>query len=107
MKMNDYFVQKFLEKLESFLSSECDDYDIEFSIMPYDEAYSGKLYTILKRHEQSVDLIFRYQLFRYQPEYNDIEMCLYEDHYEIVREYDWTVRYFWMKVSPYLFPIKE
>ncbi len=95
--MNDYFVQRFLEKLELFLSSECDDEDIEFSIMPYDEAYSGELYVILKRHEQSVDLIFRYQ-----PEYDDIQL-FYDGRYETVREYDSTFRYFWRKVSPYLF----
>ncbi len=108
--MNEHFVKRFLEKLELFLSIECDDYDINVEIL-HNEQDPGKAYVTLSRNEHSVDLDFRYLSIRYNfigDEYHDdIEMCLYEDRYEIVREYDWTVRYFWMKVSPYLFPIKE
>jgi hypothetical protein len=25
----------------------------------------------------------------------DIEVCMYEDHYEVTRTYDYTVKYFW------------
>lgn len=28
----------------------------------------------------------------------DIEICIYEDNYEVTRTYDWTVKYFWMSL---------
>lgn len=108
--MNDYLVQRFTERLDSFLGSECDDYGISVEILregtePY------RAHVVLRRNEYSIDLEFRYRPIQYDflddGYHDDIELCLYEDHYEAVREYDWTVRYFWMKVSPYLFPVKE
>jgi len=28
----------------------------------------------------------------------DIEICMYEDVYEVTRTYDYTIKYFWMKL---------
>jgi hypothetical protein len=28
-----------------------------------------------------------------------IEICMYEDVFEEIREYDWRIKYFWMKIK--------
>lgn len=99
---------RFVLKLQAFLDSECDDYDI-LSETTFDEVSLNVAHVTLSRNGYSVDLKFRYITNRYTPLYDeahdDIALCMYEDCYEIVREYDWTVRYFWMKVTPHLFPV--
>lgn len=99
---------RFAQKLEAFLSSECDDYGI-ISETTFDDISLNTAHVALKRNGNSVDLKFRYIPNRHTPlhdeVHDDIALCMYEDCYEIVREYDWTVRYFWMKVAPYLFPV--
>lgn len=99
---------RFAQKLEAFLDSECDDYDI-LSETVFDEISLNKAQVTLSRNGYSVSLKFRYIPNRYVPLYDevhdDIALCMYEDCYEIVREYDLTVRYFWMKVAPRLFPV--
>ena len=90
---------KFAKNLEEFLSSECGEYGLSYS-WKWDDDYAWCEVTIVRdsREDRTVSVPFRFQ--------NDnliIEMC--EDSWQTVKEYDHTVKYFWMKVSPIVFSI--
>jgi hypothetical protein len=49
----------------------------------------------------------KYLNFRYTEEDNDLTIELSEDSFYRTREFDETIKYFWILVAPALFPITE
>lgn len=88
--------KKFAKRLEEYLSSECGDYDLEYSL-EWDEDMRYCKATI-ERNGKSCDLCFRYNE---EEDYLSIELS--EDSFYKTEEFNHTVKYFWMLVSPYLF----
>lgn len=91
------------EKLKNFLDSEVDDYDMSYEIESVDftedkpEFYAT---VKVKRWENEIDVCFRVKN-------GELQIELSEDCWYNIREFDWTVKYFWMLVSPALFPRGE
>ena len=98
VKMSDEFTQKLIE----YLGSECDDYSMTYEILEstFDED-SNTVEVDIKRYDNVVTLLFKYQV-----DVDDLLIELSEDTYYTTRVYDHSVKYFWMLISPHLFPIK-
>jgi hypothetical protein len=91
---------KFSERLEEFLASECSDYDLKYS-WEWDEDCNWCVVKIARDINplRETELCFRYNQIK-----DELLLQMYEDSYETVREYDYTVKYFWMILSPRIFP---
>ncbi len=91
----------FIEKLESFLGSECNDYGLSYSWDWADDS-DFKIEATIKRND--LEEIEEVVLFDYQD--GDLLLCMsYDcDVWEKVTEYDWRVKYFWMLIAPVVFP---
>lgn len=89
--------KKFANRLEKYLESECSDFDLTFFWEWNEdlEACEAKI---------SRDDYSKYILFKYDENRDDLLIELSEDSYYITREFDETVKYFWMLISPTLFP---
>lgn len=97
------YLSNFRKRLNEFLNSECDDYDIGYEIeedMNEDEFSSVDVK--IKRFENEIYINFKYDSMK-----NDLKLELSDDSYYTVREFDYTVKYFWMLVSPVLFLFKR
>jgi hypothetical protein len=92
--------KKFIERLTEFLESEATDYGLTYD------------YTASDYHENGIDVKIERENTDLKCEVafifngTDIEIELSEDSWEVVREYDNTVKYFWMIIAPELFPSK-
>lgn len=93
--------QKSVKRLEEFLSSECSDYDLSYT-WEWCEDCNCFIVTITQGKDSFEPRIIDVN-FKYDKESDDLRVELCEDSYELTREYDETVKYFWMKVSPTLF----
>ena len=91
---------KFTERLTEYLDSECSDYDLTYSWEWNEDTLCCEVeikrddYT---QHNKCLN-------FRYDELANDLKIELCEDSYYATREFDQTVKYFWMLISPSLFP---
>lgn len=91
--MND----KFTKRLNEYLDSECDDYDMTYSWEWNDDAQLCEV--DINRGKYSKRLFFRYNKDK-----DDLLIELSEDSFYTTREFDSSVKYFWMLVAPTLFP---
>ena len=84
------------EKLEEFLQDELGEYSFKW-IISLEETYNDKVYfnIDLTNHSDSKDSIQMY----YDTKEEDLYVCMYEDQYEMVRTFDWHIKYFWMKIQ--------
>lgn len=91
--------KKFADRLNEFLQSECSDYGLTYT-WEYSEDYECAVAII--KNDDSRQLTKEVH-FKYNEEEDDLLMELCEDCWETTREFDWTVKYFWMFISPELF----
>lgn len=96
MKMND----KFVKRLEEYLNSECDDYGLQYE-WEWDEDCQWCEVTLSRDHNPERIKTIN---FRYNEEKDDLQIELSEDSFYTTREFDPSVKYFWMLVAPALFP---
>lgn len=86
------------EKLIEFLDQEIGDYSWKYEITlneeyDWNDYYSVKIYNEWDNWEKQK--IWKWEVdFRVSEE--KIEVCIYEDHYEDVEYFEWTVKYFWI-----------
>ena len=91
---------KFVKRLTGFLEMECEYYGVEYS---YEWCSDCKWCNVtLNRFGDFITIPFRYD-----EEKDDLSLDMYEDNWKTVREFDWTVKYFWMVVSPVFFSVKS
>jgi len=90
---------KFANRIAEYLESECSDYGLEFT-WKYEE-YMGCVVAEIKRENTEYNCSVN---FKYNEEKDELLIELCEDSFYPTREFDHTVKYFWMLVSPELFP---
>jgi hypothetical protein len=88
--------KKFANRLTEFLDSECSDYDLKYNWEWCKDTESCNV-------EISRDDKVAYIDFRYKEITNELEIELCEDCWYIVEEFEPSVKYFWMLISPKLF----
>ncbi len=88
--------KKFIKRLEAYLDSECSDYDMTYSLEWNEDGYCC---VKVKRGNYTKMLNFMYD-----EEKDNLLIELGEGSYYITQEFDVSVKYFWMLVSPALFP---
>ena len=91
--------KKFTKRLTEYLESECGDYDLKYD-WEYDADSECCHITIGMRYSQNIKELN----FKYDEAKDDLSIELSEDSYYVTREFDYTVKYFWMLISPTLFP---
>ena len=91
--------QKFASRLDTFLKSECSDYDLTYS-WEWVEDY-GCVEAIIGRDGTKQSKTVR---FKYDYKNDDLRIELCEDSYYVTREFDQTVKHFWMLIAPTIFP---
>lgn len=95
--------KKFTERLNKYLDSECSDFDMYYNY-ELDEDSSCCEVTVYRDDytENRITINFRYNESR-----DDLSIELSEGSFYTTREFDYTVKYFWMLVTPWLFPINK
>ncbi len=86
----------FVEQLTALLDSECEDYGIKYD------------YELEENHAE-VTISLNGLVARISFKYVDGTLYIdrYEDAWEKIAEYDWTVKYLWMIIAPALWPTNE
>jgi len=92
--------KEFSKRIEEYLTSECDDYDLTYKWKWNEDTMCCEVEVKRDDHTQYVKCLN----FKYDKQEDDIKIELSEDSYYITREFDQTVKYFWMLISPALFP---
>ena len=92
--------KNFINRLTEFLDSECSDYDLSYDFEWIEDC--GYCEVAIKRddHHQRV----KYVNFKYIESSDDLEVEFGEDCFYKTREFDSSVKLFWMLISPSLFP---
>ena len=91
---------KFTKRLEGYLTSECSDYDLAYKWEWNGDTGCCEVEVKRDDHTQHTKCLN----FRYSEEKDDLSIELCEDSFCTTREFDHTVKYFWMLVAPALFP---
>lgn len=91
--------EKFSNRLTSYLDSECDDYDLSYTWEWNDDCENCEVEVIRDNNKDFSKCLN----FRYDNENDDLTIELSEGCYYVTREFDWTVKYFWMLVCPSVF----
>ena len=86
--------KKFVDRLTEFLNNECSDYDLEYTWEWCEDTQSCEV--VVSRNDEKA-----YVNFKYVENNLQIELC--EDSWYTIEEYEPTVKYFWMLISPKLF----
>jgi len=90
---------KFTERLTEYLDSECDDYGLRYS-WEWNEDAADCVVTI----ENDYSDLSKELIFRHSENDNDLLIELTDDCFYTTREFDQTVKYFWMLIAPAIFP---
>lgn len=91
---------KFKERLEEYLDSECDDYGLSYKWEWCEDM--GYCEVEIKRDNR--DEYTKQLYFKYNEDKDDLSIELSEDSFYTTREFDSTVKYFWMLIAPAIFP---
>ena len=91
--------KKFTDRLEEYLSDECSDYGLKYNYEWIEDTACCEVKISSSYNNNS-----KYLNFRYNEERDDLLIELSEDNFYITREFDHTVKYFWMLISPSIFP---
>jgi hypothetical protein len=92
--------KKFSDRLNEFLETECDDYGISFT---WEE--NPDINCVVATIRRGIGNFKVDVNFRYEEKTDTLLIELSEDNYCEVCEYEYSVKYFWMAVAPYLFPV--
>jgi hypothetical protein len=88
---------KFAKRLEEYLSSECSDYGLSYS---WEWNEDGECCDVIITRDENEHKSIR---FKYNVKNDDLKIELSEGSYYTTREFDRTVKYFWMLICPVLF----
>lgn len=91
--------KKFSERLTEYLDSECSDYSMSYTWEWNDDANYCEV--LVKSDYSNREKCLK---FKYNEEKDVLLIELGEDSFYETQEFDFTVKYFWMVVSPALFP---
>lgn len=83
---------KYKDRLIEFLDSELDDYGMTYEISEDEISEEYEYYSVkVKIRTDNPMWELRIRLSK-----KTIEVDLYEDNWEEVEDFDWTIKYFWM-----------
>lgn len=89
-------MKKAIKRLEEYLDSECDNYDLEYN---YTFDHDRERFVVeIKRNGKSC-----YIVLKYEPLIDELSIELIDNCFYVTKEYDYTVKYFWMLIAPALF----
>ena len=88
--------KKMIDRLEDYLDSECDDYSWDYSWEWNEDTECCEVE--ISSEDRNVVLSFQYD----EPK-DDLSIELGEDSWYVTREFDQTIKYFWMLVAPEMF----
>jgi hypothetical protein len=91
--------KKFQERLTEYLDSECSDYSLAYD-WKWNEDTECCEVEIRNDYSGNTKILN----FRYNAQKDDLTIELSEDSFYTTREFDQTVKYFWMLICPTLFP---
>ena len=91
--------KNFANRLNEYLDSECSDFGLNYDYKWCEDTACCEVE--IKRDNPAISRCLN---FRYDEKEDDLSIELCEDSFYITREFDDTVKYFWMLVSPSLFP---
>lgn len=91
--------KKFANRLVEYLDTECSDYGLEYDYRWTED--TGCCEVEIKREYSENS---KWINFRYDEKKDDLLIEFSEDSFYQTREFDYTVKYFWMLISPSLFP---
>lgn len=92
--------KKFTDRLNEYLQSECSDFDMAFDY-EWEEDLGCCVVNVFRDDYTNYN---KYIKFQYDEQRNVLKIELSEDSFYETREYDYSVKYFWMLVAPSLFP---
>jgi hypothetical protein len=92
--------KKFTDRLNEYLESECSDFDMAFDYKWEEDTACCEVKIYRSDYTKLEKLIN----FRYNEKNDELEIELSEGSFYETREYDYSVKYFWMLVAPSLFP---
>jgi len=85
------------ERIEEFIGSEFGDYSFKYEIKRDHDYDDGDKIAFEIEYVNPSDEKHSMQMY-YNIKEKDLYICMYEDIYEMTREFDWQVKYFWMTV---------
>jgi hypothetical protein len=92
--------KKFTNRLNEYLESECSDFDMAFDYKCEEDTTCCEVKIYRSDYTKYEKLIN----FKYNEKNDELEIELSEGSFYETREYDYSVKYFWMLVAPSLFP---
>lgn len=92
--------ENFEKRLKEYLDSECDDYDMGYFIDKDDTSEFWCQVQIFRNDSGNT----KWVNFKYDETKDVLLIELSEDSFYETKEYDYSVKYFWMLVAPALFP---
>lgn len=90
--------KKFANRLTEYLDSECDDYDLNYDYKWEEDLGCCEVIITREHYNESKTLYFQYDEQR-----DNLLIELSEDSFYETKEFDWSVKYFWMLISPVFF----
>ena len=82
------------EKLEEFLKHELEDFGIEYKIVYED----GTCYVDFKSEMGNESTAY------FSVENDNLRIDMFDDHWETIKWWDWSVKHFWIKIAPEIWP---
>ena len=98
--MSEKIIADAIERAKSFLSHETEGYYDNFKFVET-QLHNEFVYIYIEVEQKSVELRIS-EIKEPDGEVEDIdfyckiEVCMYEENYEEVKTYDWTIKYFWI-----------
>ena len=92
--------ENFEKRLKEYLDSECDDYDMAYFIDKDDTSEFWCQVQVFRNDNWTT----KWVNFKYDETKDVLLIELSEDSFYETKEYDYSVKYFWMLVAPALFP---
>jgi len=91
--------KKFTDRLREYLDSECSDFGLDYDYKWCEDTRCCEV-EIKRNYSENNKWLY----FRYNEKEDNLLIELSEDSFYETREFDETVKYFWMLVSPSIFP---
>ena len=83
------------EKLREFLQSELDEYNFTWKIEKTNISSNNIFFEVTYINPLGTKHVLN---FYYNNEEGELYIDMYEDSWQLIRHWDWHVKYFWMKI---------
>lgn len=91
--------KNFNNRLTEYLETECSDYGLQYDYKWCEDTQCCEVEITTDHNDNLKTINFRYDELK-----DNLSIELSEDSFYETKEFDWSVKYFWMLISPVLFP---